>query len=220
MKERSTTALRILIADDHEVVREGLAGMLSTQPDFTIVAQATDGVEAVELATRLAPDVVLMDLEMPRLDGAQAIREILSVMPGTKVIVLTAYDTDERIIQAVQAGARGYLLKGVPREDLFNGIRLVSKGQSLLHPAIAGKLLDHVGQLHRSESVQESLTDREQEVLELVAGGLRNKDIAARLFITERTVKFHVSVILQKLGVATRTEAVRVALQRGLVRIG
>jgi len=219
VKERSPTALRILIADDHEVVREGLAGMLATQPDFTIVAQATDGLEAVELAARLAPDVVLMDLEMPRLDGAQAIREILGAKPGTKVIVLTAYDTDERIIQAVQAGARGYLLKGVPREDLFNGIRLVSKGQSLLHPAIAGKLLDHVGQLHRAESVQESLTDREQEVLELVAGGLRNKDIAARLFITERTVKFHVSVILQKLGVATRTEAVRVALQRGLVRI-
>lgn len=210
--------IRILIVDDHPVVREGLSGMLRTQEDFVVVAEASDGKEAVALATQHQPDVVLMDLAMPTLDGAEAIRQIVAHLPHSRVLVLTAYDTDERIISAVQAGARGYLLKGAPREELFHAIRLVSQGQSLLHPAVATKLLDRVQSIGREPTI-ETLTEREVEVLELVAAGLRNKEIAQRLVITERTVKFHVGVILQKLGASTRTEAVRIAVQRGLINL-
>ncbi|GIW06654.1 MAG: DNA-binding response regulator [Dehalococcoidia bacterium] len=210
--------IRILIVDDHPVVREGLAGMLRTQPDFVVVAEASDGREAVDLADRYQPDVVLMDLEMPNLDGAEAIRRIFESRPDSRVLVLTAYDTDERIISAVQAGARGYLLKGAPREELFRAIRLVNQGQSLLHPAVATKLIDRVQSIGR-EPAAEALTEREIEVLQLVAAGLRNKEIAQRLVITERTVKFHVGIILQKLGAGTRTEAVRIAVQRGIIQL-
>lgn len=210
--------IRILIVDDHPVVREGLSGMLRTQEDFVVVAEASDGKEAVALAAQHQPDVVLMDLAMPTLDGAEAIRQIVAHLPQSRVLVLTAYDTDERIISAVQAGARGYLLKGAPREELFHAIRLVSQGQSLLHPAVATKLLDRVQSIGREPTI-ETLTEREVEVLELVAAGLRNKEIAQRLVITERTVKFHVGVILQKLGASTRTEAVRIAVQRGLINL-
>ncbi|GIW09106.1 MAG: response regulator transcription factor [Chloroflexi bacterium] len=210
--------VRILIVDDHPVVREGLAAMLRTQPDFQVVGEAADGWESVELARRHRPDVVLMDLAMPNLDGAEAIRQILAAVPETRVLVLTAYDTDERIISAVQAGARGYLLKGAPREELFTAVRLVHQGQSLLHPAIATRLIDRLQALRR-QPLAEPLTEREVEVLSLVAQGLRNKEIAQRLVITERTVKFHVSIILQKLGAGTRTEAVRIALERGLIQL-
>lgn len=192
--------------------------MLRTQPDFVVVAEASDGREAVDLADRYQPDVVLMDLEMPNLDGAEAIRRIFESRPDSRVLVLTAYDTDERIISAVQAGARGYLLKGAPREELFRAIRLVNQGQSLLHPAVATKLIDRVQSIGR-EPAAEALTEREIEVLQLVAAGLRNKEIAQRLVITERTVKFHVGIILQKLGAGTRTEAVRIAVQRGIIQL-
>ncbi|MFN8534507.1 MAG: response regulator transcription factor [Dehalococcoidia bacterium] len=208
--------IRILIVDDHPVVREGLAGMLRTQPDFAVLAEAADGSEAIQLAEVHQPDIVLMDLEMPNLDGAEAIRRIVAAHPASRVLVLTAYDTDERIISAVQAGARGYLLKGVPRDELFRAVRLLHEGQSLLHPVVATKLLDRVQSIGR-EPEFEPLTERETEVLQLVASGLRNKEIAQRLVITERTVKFHVGIILQKLGASTRTEAVRIALQRGVI---
>lgn len=214
----SRRPIRILIVDDHPVVREGLSGMLGTQEDFLVVAEAADGEAAVALAREHGPDVVLMDLEMPNLDGAEAIRRIVSTCPDSRVLVLTAYDTDERIISAIQAGARGYLLKGVPREELFRAVRLVSQGQSLLHPAVATKLLDRVQSITREPDI-EPLTEREIEVLELVAAGLRNKEIAQRLVITERTVKFHVGVILQKLRASTRTEAVRIAIQRGIISL-
>ena len=206
--------IRILVADDHPVVREGLVLMLGTQPDFAVIGEASNGQEVVELACALQPDVVLLDLEMPGMDGLAALQHLRQDCPETKVLVFTAFDTDERIIKAVQGGARGYLLKGAPRQDLFHAIRVVSRGESLLQPVIASKLMRQL-----SEPAAESLTEREQEVLNLMAQGKMNKEIAAALFVTERTVKFHISSIFGKLGATNRTEAVRVAVQRGLVQI-
>ena len=201
--------IRILLADDHPVVRDGLAAMLATQPDFEVVGEAGNGAEALTEAARLRPDVVLMDLEMPTLDGIEAIRRLRVADPGIQVVVLTAFDTDERIVGAIQAGAQGYLLKGAPRAEIFAAIRTVSTGGALIPPVIASKLLRQVR--------EDALTAREKEVLELVAAGLANGEIAGRLFISERTVKFHVSAILSKLGAKNRTQAVRVARERGLV---
>jgi DNA-binding NarL/FixJ family response regulator len=201
--------IRILLADDHPVVRDGLAAMLATQPDFEVVGEAGNGAEALAEAARLRPDVVLMDLEMPTLDGIEAIRRLRVADPSVQVVVLTAFDTDERIVGAIQAGAQGYLLKGAPRAEIFAAIRTVSTGGALIPPVIASKLLRQVR--------EDALTAREKEVLELVAAGLANGEIAGRLFISERTVKFHVSAILSKLGAKNRTQAVRVARERGLV---
>lgn len=210
--------IRILVVDDHPVVREGLVMMLGTQPDMEVVGEAGDGLVAVERAAALSPDVVLMDLEMPKLDGPEAIRRILAANPAARVLVLTAYDTDERILQAVQAGARGYLLKGVPRDEIFQAVRVVHQGGSLLQPAVATKLLNRVGDLLREERA-ETLTDREMQVIELIAKGYRNKEIARDLAITERTVKFHANIIFHKLEVDSRTEAVSEALRRGIIKL-
>ncbi|TAK21493.1 MAG: response regulator transcription factor [Chloroflexota bacterium] len=211
-------AIRILIADDHPVVREGLAGMIATQPDMRVVGEAVNGQEAIQQAQMLRPDLILMDLQMPNVDGAAAIREIRRSMPESRVLVVTAFDTDERILHAVEAGAQGYLLKGSPKEDLFRAIRVVAEGGSLLQPSIAAKLLNRVGQLLKQEDSSERLTDRETEVLGLLVKGLRNKEIAEALIISERTVKFHVGIIFQKLSVTNRAEAVSKALQNGLIR--
>ncbi|MCC7104593.1 MAG: response regulator transcription factor [Chloroflexi bacterium] len=212
--------IRVLIVDDHPVVREGLAAMLSTQRDFEVVGEASDGEEAQKLFHELSPDVILMDLEMPRVDGPEGIRRIRAEHGDARVLVLTAYDTDERILDAVKAGARGYLLKGAPREELFRAIRVVNQGGSTIEPVVARKLLGHMGDLLSSDSeAAEALTEREHEVLELVAKGLRNKEIAQQLYITERTVKFHVSCIFQKLGVSSRGEAIAVAARRRLIRL-
>jgi len=212
--------IRVLIVDDHPVVREGLSAMLSTQRDFLVVGEAGDGAEAEQRVEELSPDVVLMDLEMPRVDGPEGIRRIRSRHPDAKVLVLTAYDTDERILDAVQAGAQGYLLKGAPREELFRAIRVINQGGSLLEPVVAHKLLGRMGRmLNQQETPGEHLTDRELEVLQLLVKGARNKEIAAQLYITERTVKFHTSIIFQKLGVTNRSEAITAALQRRLVKL-
>jgi DNA-binding NarL/FixJ family response regulator len=208
-----TALIRILIADDHPVVRDGLATMLGTQPDLVAVAEAATGVEAVARAAELRPDVVLLDLEMPALDGVEALRQIRAALPETRVIVFTVFDTDERILAAIQAGASGYLLKGVPRDELFRAIRIVSQGGSLLQPVIATRLIERLG------PAGEALTEREGAVLARLAQGRTNKQIAAELHITERTVKFHVGAILAKLGAANRTEAVKIAVRRGLAKL-
>ncbi|MEP7357357.1 MAG: response regulator transcription factor [Anaerolineales bacterium] len=211
--------IRLLIADDHPVVRDGLAAMLGTQADFVVVGLAVDGHEAVRQAIDLSPDVVLLDLEMPGLDGVQALAQMRQLAPAVRAIVFTAFDTDERIVGAVQAGAQGYLLKGVPRDELFHAIRVVSQGGSLLQPVVASKLMRRIAAPPAASPNAPPLTEREQEVLGWLARGRVNKEIAAGLGISERTVKFHVSSIFNKLGATNRTEAVTLAVQRGLVTL-
>jgi DNA-binding NarL/FixJ family response regulator len=206
--------IRILIADDHPIVREGLTAVLETQPDFEIVGAAASGTQAVERALALQPDVILLDLALPDLDGVAALRQIRAANPTAHVIIFTAFDTDERILAAVQAGAQGYLLKGAPRDELFQAIRVVYSGGSLLQPVVAARLLR---QFSGAAALPEQLTERELEVLRQLAKGRQNKEIATELWISERTVKFHVSAILAKLGVGNRTEAVSKAAQLGLV---
>lgn len=212
-----TNTIRILVADDHPVVREGLITILSTQPDFDVVGEAGTGVEVVAQVETLKPDVLLLDLAMPELDGVETLERLREVSPEVRAIVFTAFDTDERILSAMQAGAQGYLLKGVPREELFNAVRVVHAGGSLLQPVVASKLLRQVSRQNQTMNEIESLTPRELEVLRLVAQGLQNKEIAAELVISERTVKFHVSSIMGKLGAGNRTEAVALAAQQGLI---
>jgi DNA-binding NarL/FixJ family response regulator len=215
-----TKTIRILVADDHPIVRDGLIAVLSTQPDFEVVGQASTGPETVEGVTRLKPDVVLLDLEMPVMDGVETLLRLRESDPEARVIIFTAFDSDERIVRAVQAGAQGYLLKGVPREDVFNAVRVVHAGGALLQPIVASKLLRRVGQEQSLASDNpNALTERERDVLVLLARGLTNKEIAAELVISERTVKFHVSSILDKLGAGNRTEAVTIAAQQGLVNL-
>jgi len=207
-----------LIADDHPIVREGLAMMLGTQPDFTVVGEAANGVEVIETGIALQPDVILLDLEMPLMDGLETMRRLRELCPNVRVLVFTAFDTDDRIVGAVQAGAKGYLLKGAPRAEIFNAIRVVAAGGSLLQPIVASRLMQHITNL-RDEIPAEPLTERETGVLQLLAQGKTNREIATALVITERTVKFHISSILAKLGAGNRTEAVTLAVQRGLVSI-
>jgi DNA-binding NarL/FixJ family response regulator len=208
--------IRILVADDHPMLREGLVAVLGTQPDFEVVSEAADGSEVVRLAERLKPDVILLDLEMPEMDGVAALEKLRDAGSAVQSIVFTAYDTDERILGALRAGARGYLLKGASRTEIFEAIRTVHAGGSLLQPVVTGRLLDHMS---REQTSPEPLTPREFEVLGLLALGLTNREIAGRLFISERTVKFHVSSLMHKLGAENRTETVTIAAQRGLIQL-
>ena len=208
--------IRILVADDHPAVRDGLIAMLSTQSDFRVVGQASTGSEVIANIEIAQPDVMLLDLEMPELYGLKVIRLVASDHPDLKIIVFTAFDDDERMVAAVQAGAKGYLLKGSQRDEIFNAIRVISQGGSHLQPEAASKLM----RLTISEAPQADwspLTARELEVLELLARGMTNKEIATELVITVRTVKFHVSSILRKLEVGNRTEAVSAAAERGII---
>ena len=206
--------IRILIADDHPIVRDGLRAVLSTQPDFAIVGEAESGAQVLQQVAQLQPDVLLLDLEMPQGDGVATLQQLTQSGAAVRVIIFTAFDTDDRIVEAVRAGAKGYLLKGAPRAELFNALRVVHGGGSLLQPVIASKL---IGRLTQPTNTPETLTPREREVLALIAQGLPNKEIAERLVITERTVKFHASAILGKLGATNRTEAVALARQQNLL---
>jgi len=208
--------IRILVADDHPMLREGLIAVLSTQPDFDIIGEAADGAEVVRLAEALRPDVILLDLEMPDVDGVAALEGLRDAVSAARAIVFTAYDTDERILRSLRAGARGYLLKGASRQEIFDAVRTVHAGGSLLEPGVTTRLLAHV---REGGEQAEPLTPRELEVLALISEGLHNSEIAGRLFVTERTVKFHVSSILAKLGADNRTEAVALAARRGLIRM-
>jgi len=214
--------ITIYLADDHPVVRDGLRAILETQPDFAVIGESGTGEDTVARVKALHPDVLLLDLEMPHMDGVDVLRRISVETENTRVLVFTAYDSDERILAAVQAGVQGYLLKGSPREQLFDAIRVVHGGGSLLQPAIASKLLKQVqSSSDRSAGARHAggLTPREIDVLRQLAQGQANKQIAARLGITERTVKFHVSSIFRKLDASNRTEAVAIAAQRGLIEL-
>ena len=214
--------INILIVDDHEVVRDGLVTMLGRQDDFTVAGEAKNGLEAVEKARSLQPDVILMDLRMHELDGVGDMSQIRVENPDVKFIVLTTYDTDEYIFDAINAGAKGYLLKDVSREELFQSVRAAFRGESFIEPGVAAKVLDRLVQVSRQASSTggpQDLSERELGVLRLMAAGSANKQIASELSISESTVKTHVTNIFQKLDVGHRTEAVTRALQRGIIKL-
>ncbi|MDD5701860.1 MAG: response regulator transcription factor [Dehalococcoidales bacterium] len=209
--------IRILIADDHPVVREGLSSMLNKQPDFQVVGEAENGQDAIDQALKLKPDVVLLDLRMPVVDGVEAMRKIKEQDQDIKYVVLTTYDSDEYIFQGIEAGATAYLLKDSPREELFKAIRSVMQGESLIQPSIASKVLDRFVKISREIREPSGFSNREIEVMGLMAKGLSNKDIADSLFLSESTVKTHIQNIFHRLKVKDRTEAVMVAIKKGLI---
>jgi DNA-binding NarL/FixJ family response regulator len=217
----SERPIRILIVDDHAVVREGLRAFLDLQDGLKVVGEAADGEDAVAQAERLDPDVILMDLVMPRLDGVGAMRALRQRNARSRVIALTSFLDDERLMPALQAGAAGYLLKDVEPSELARAIRVAHAGEALLSPTVAARVVSAIadGSAPRGGD-EERLTRREREVLELIAGGRSNKRIAFELGISEKTVKAHVGQVLAKLGVADRTQAAVLAVQRGLVRGG
>jgi NarL family two-component system response regulator YdfI len=207
--------IRVLIADDHMVVREGLRAILEAAPDLLPVGEATDGAEAVRLVGETDPDVVLMDLRMPGVDGIAAIRQIKARYPEVQVVILTTYDDDDYIVRGLRAGARGYLLKDTGRKVLFEAIRAAARGESLLSHEVVDKVVAH---LHGPPPVEtDALSRREGQVLALLAEGAANKEIALQLSISERTVKAHVTNLFNKLGASSRAEAVAIALRGGLL---
>ena len=214
----SNRKIKILIVDDHLVVREGLSAILSRESNIEVVGEAENGAKAIDKADKLSPDIVLMDLRMPEVDGVEAMRRIKQQHPEINFIVLTTYDNDEYIFKGIEAGARAYLLKDTPREELFRAIDAVYRGESLIEPAVAGRVLDKLVELSHQRPATE-LSKREIEVLELIARGTGNKLIASSLNISESTVKTHIQSIFQKLEVNDRTEAVTKALSKGIIRL-
>ncbi len=231
-----TTKIRVLLADDQDIIRTGLTIILNHQPDLEVIGQAADGIEAVAMAKQLRPDVILMDIKMPRLNGIQATRQIMAELPRTQIIVLTTYDTDDWVFDGIRAGAVGYLLKDTSSENLADAVRGAMRGESQMDPTVARKVLrefQHVTTAHRptagppaptqvtstapEDELPEKLTDREEEILKLLAAGVSNKEIAQKLSLSEGTVKNHISAILGKLHANDRTQAVLTALKRGLV---
>lgn len=206
--------IKILMADDHPVVRAGIRGMLETQPDFEVVAEAENGREAIDQIEKIKPDVVLMDLRMPEMDGVEAIGKIKEKYPSINILVLTTYDTDADIVRAVEAGATGYLLKDAPREELFRAVRGTAKGETVLAPVVAARLMGKV-----RDHGEQALSAREIDVLMLVARGASNQDVAEKLHISTATVKSHLIQIYQKLGVSDRTAAVTTAIEHGIIRL-
>lgn len=210
MKER----VRLLICDDHPIVRAGFEGILAGNPGFEVVGEAGDGREGVEMARRLRPDVVLMDLRMPEMEGVEAIGKIKAEHPETQVLVLTTYDSDADILRAIEAGATGYLLKDAPREELFRAITAASRGEPVLAPSVTARLMKRA-----RAPAGSTLSDREVEVLGLVARGASNREIARGLHLSEATVKTHLIHVFNKLAVADRTAAVTTALEKGILRL-
>jgi DNA-binding NarL/FixJ family response regulator len=208
-----TTPIRLVIADDHPVVRDGLRGMFAGADDIEVVGEAADGAEAVAVAERTDPDVVLLDLRMPVLDGVGAIKKLHAAEVAARVLVVTTYDTDADVLPAIEAGATGYLLKDAPRDELLRAVRAAARGEAILAPAVADVLMSRV-----RGPAQEPLTPREVDVLRLIARGTSNRDTAAALFVSEATVKTHLLHIYAKLGVNDRAAAVALAVERGLVR--
>jgi DNA-binding NarL/FixJ family response regulator len=206
--------IRVLVVDDHPIVRQGLVGVLSDEADLEVVGEAGSGRDAIALVARLRPDVVLLDLELPELDGVAAIPQLKAAHSSVEILVFTAYDTDERVLGAIRSGARGYLLKGASADEIARGIRSVAAGGSYLEPRVASKLVAEVNAPRRSAA---ALSQREREVLRLIADGLPTKQIAGALSISERTVKFHVNSIFHKLGADNRAQAVALAAERGLL---
>lgn len=221
-EEHDLSRIRVLIADDHELVRKGLLSILSLEKEIEVVGEARGGKEAVEIAKTKKPDMVLMDLRMPDMDGITATREIKSILPETKILVLTAHQNEREIFSALGAGISGYLLKDISPKDLVNAIRTISQGQSLLHPSVAKKVMERFSPAAEESGVKglvTPLTSREQEVLNLLVQGYKNKDIAIALEIKEKTVKTHVSNVLRKLQQTDRTQAALFAIKIGLAEI-
>lgn len=208
--------IRVLIVEDHLIVRKGLCALLATEPDIQIVGEAGDGAQALELVENIHPDVILMDLVMPLVDGIEATRRIMLRHTQARVLVLTSFAADDKLFPAIRAGAIGYLLKDSSPEELIQAIRQVARGESSLNPAIARKVLQEL--THPTTHEEEGLTERELEVLRLIAHGLSNREIAVQLVITEPTVRTHVSNILGKLHLASRTQAALYALREGLAK--
>ena len=219
----TAATVRIVVADDHQVVRAGFAGLLGTQPDFTVVGTAGDGAEAVRICRELRPDVVLMDVRMPGMDGIEATRQLTgSAAGGPRIVILTTFDLDEYVYDALCAGASGFLLKDVTAESLFEAVRVIAAGEALLAPTVTRRLISEFAQQRPKTDAPPvtalaALTPRETQVLRLVAEGLSNPEIAGRLVVTEETVKSHVSRVLSKLGLRDRTQAVVTAYESGLV---
>jgi DNA-binding NarL/FixJ family response regulator len=210
--------MKVLICDDQAIVRDGLEMLLKLEPDVEVVGVAEDGAAAIDMVARKKPDLVLMDLKMPIMNGVEATRQIQAKYPEVKVLVLTTYDDDEWVFDAIQAGASGYLLKDTPRNEVVKAIRGTMAGKAYVDPSVAGKVLRRASgrQTQPATLIASKLTDREIDVLRLVARGLSNTDIADRLFLSEGTVRNHVSAILAKLGVSDRTQAAVIAIQHGL----
>jgi NarL family two-component system response regulator LiaR len=214
-----TSSIRVLVADDHAIVRKGIRALLATEPDIEVVGEAENGREAVTEVERLQPDVILMDLVMPEVDGIEAIRRITARQPEAHILVLTSFAADDKVFPAIKAGALGYLLKDSGPEDLVQAIHQIYRGQSSLHPTIARKLLQELSRPSERPPTPDPLTEREVEVLRLVARGQSNQEIADQLVISEATVRTHVSNILGKLHLASRTQAALYALREGLASL-
>ena len=214
-----TEKIKILIVDDHPIVRQGLAAVLEHEEDLTVVGEAGDGVEGVAKARALLPDIILMDLQMPEMDGVDAITRIVEDGLKTSIIILTTYDTDDYIFRGIEAGARGYLLKDSSPDEVIKAIRTVRRGDSLIEPRVTTRLLDRLGQLSRSPVSETTLSKREIEVLQLMATGAANKTIASELNIGQSTVKTHIVRIFSKLGVNGRTEAVAEAVKKKIIQL-